>query len=75
MNTITVYTKPGCVQCEATMRALGKLGVDYSTVDISVDDQARDYVMSLGHLQAPVVVTATESWSGYRPDRLRGLAA
>lgn len=75
MTAITVYTKPACVQCDATTRALSKLGIEFTTVDISIDEQARDYVMSLGHLQAPVVVTATDSWSGFRPDRISRLAA
>ncbi|MBD7919913.1 glutaredoxin-like protein NrdH [Cellulomonas sp. Sa3CUA2] len=72
--TITVYSKPACVQCTATYRALDKLGHDYTVVDISQDADARDYVMSLGHLQAPVVVVGGENWSGYRPDRIKALA-
>ncbi|QCB94724.1 glutaredoxin-like protein NrdH [Cellulomonas shaoxiangyii] len=72
--TITVYSKPACVQCTATYRALDKLGHDYTVVDISEDADARDYVMSLGHLQAPVVVAGGEHWSGYRPDRISALA-
>lgn len=52
---ITVYTKPACVQCRATFKTLDSLGIGYRKVDISIDDEARDYVMSLGHLQAPVV--------------------
>ncbi|MBO3090110.1 glutaredoxin-like protein NrdH [Cellulomonas dongxiuzhuiae] len=72
--TITVYSKPACVQCTATYRALDKLGHDYTVVDISQDADARDYVMSLGHLQAPVVVVGAENWSGYRPDRIKALA-
>ena len=75
MTTVTVYTKPACVQCDATTRALKKLGIEFATVDLSLYDQARDYVMSLGHLQAPVVVTPTDSWSGFRPDRISRLAA
>ena len=31
--TITVYTKPNCVQCKATFRALDKAGIDYTAVD------------------------------------------
>jgi len=31
--------------------------------------------MSLGYLQAPVVVTPDAHWSGFRPDRLNALAA
>ncbi|ADG73361.1 glutaredoxin-like protein NrdH [Cellulomonas flavigena DSM 20109] len=72
--TITVYSKPACVQCTATYRALDKLGHEYTVVDISEDADARDYVMSLGHLQAPVVVVGGEHWSGYRPDRIKALA-
>jgi glutaredoxin-like protein NrdH len=72
--TITVYSKPACVQCTATYRALDKLGHEYTVVDISEDADARDYVMSLGHLQAPVVVAGGENWSGYRPDRIKALA-
>ena len=74
--TITVYTKPACVQCTATFRALDNAGVDYTKVDISEDADARDYVMSLGYLQAPVIVVdAHTHFSGYRPDRLGALAA
>jgi glutaredoxin-like protein NrdH len=73
--TITVYSKPSCVQCNATYRALDKLGFEYEVIDISQDADARDYVMSLGHLQAPVVVAGGEHWSGYRPDQISALAA
>lgn len=72
--SITVYTKPSCVQCNATYRALDKLGFEYEVVDISQDADARDYVMSLGHLQAPVVVAGGQHWSGYRPDQIKALA-
>ncbi len=71
--TITVYSKPACVQCNATYRALDKLGAQYTVVDISEDADARDYVMSLGHLQAPVVIVDGDHWSGYRPDRIKAL--
>lgn len=74
-TTITVYTKLACVQCHATYKALDKQGLTYQVVDISTDDTARDYVMSLGYLQAPVVVAGSEHWSGFRPDRVKALAA
>lgn len=76
MSTLTVYTKPGCVQCNAVLRALDKLGIAYHRVDISVDRDAREYVMALGYLQAPVVYAGPDDHhSGFRPDRLRELAA
>ena len=71
--TVTVYTKPACVQCNATYKALDKNGIAYEVADITESDQAREYVMSLGYLQAPVVVTETDHWSGFRPDRIKAL--
>ena len=70
---ITVYTKPACVQCNATYKALDKQGVAYDIVDITENPEARDYVMALGYLQAPVVVAGDEHWSGFRPDRIKAL--
>ena len=73
--TITVYTKPACVQCNATYKALDKQGLAYEVVDITEVAEARDYVMALGYLQAPVVVAGAEHWSGFRPDRIRAIVA
>ena len=72
-GTITVYTKPACVQCNATYKALDKAGIAYEKVDISIDDEAREYVLGLGYLQAPVVVAGDEHWSGFRPDRIKAI--
>ncbi|MFD3703958.1 MULTISPECIES: glutaredoxin-like protein NrdH [Nocardia] len=72
--TVTVYTKPACVQCNATYKALDKVGVDYDVIDISENDEARDFVMALGYLQAPIVVAGDDHWSGFRPDRIKALA-
>ncbi len=73
---VTIYTKPGCVQCNATYRALDKAGITYTVVDISTDTAARDTVIALGYLQAPVIVTDTgDHWAGFRPDRITALAA
>lgn len=78
MTSITVYGKPACVQCNATYKRLDKHGLPYEVVDVSVDDQAREYVMSLGYLGAPVVVVdhdgEPEHWSGFSDRRIDALA-
>jgi glutaredoxin-like protein NrdH len=75
MQQIIVYTKPVCVQCNAVFRALDKAGIEYRKVDISTDPEARNYVMSLGYLQAPVVFAAPDNhFSGFRPDRIKQLS-
>lgn len=72
---IQVYSKSGCVQCNATYRALEDKGVVYDVVDMSEDAQALQKVKDLGYSQAPVVITAEgEHWSGFRPDKIDSLA-
>lgn len=70
-----VYTKPSCVQCNATYRALDAKGVEYEIHDLSEDPKALEQVKALGYLQAPVVVTDEGHWSGFRPDKIDELAA
>lgn len=71
--TVTVYTKPACVQCNATYRALDRKGITYRSVDISQDPEALEQVRALGYMQAPVVVTEQDHWSGFRPDKIDSL--
>ncbi|MBD2761294.1 glutaredoxin-like protein NrdH [Kocuria sp. cx-455] len=72
--SVTVYSKPSCVQCNATYRALTKKGIDYTVVDVTEDQDAYQHVVSLGYQQVPVVETAQDHWSGYRPDKINSLA-
>ena len=74
-SSITVYSKPNCVQCDATYRALAKHGLDYEVVDISQDPEALQTVKAFGYQQAPVVFAQGDHWSGFRPDKIKALAA
>lgn len=71
--TITLYTKPSCVQCDATKKHLSNLGLSYQIVDLLEDESALATVKGLGYLAAPVVVVEDEHWSGYRPDKIEEL--
>lgn len=73
--TVTVYSKPACVQCTATYRALDAQGIDYEIFDVSADDKALATVKELGYMQAPVVVAGEDHWSGFRPDKISEIAA
>ena len=73
VNRVVLYTRPGCGPCRATSAALTKHGVDFDVVDLSVDDAAREHIVSLGYQQAPVVVVGDEHWSGFRPERIKVL--
>jgi glutaredoxin-like protein NrdH len=73
--TITVYTKPGCVQCTATLRALTQAGIRYTLVDVSHDLNAHETVRGLGYSAVPVVIVDRDThWAGFRPDRIQALA-
>ena len=53
--SITVYSKPACVQCTATTRALQARGIEFAVVDLTQDEDAYAHVSGLGYRQAPVV--------------------
>ena len=74
-STITVYSKPNCVQCNATYRALDKQGLPYEVVDLTQDAEAMESVKALGYQQAPVVFADGDHWAGFRPDKIKALAA
>jgi glutaredoxin-like protein NrdH len=71
--SVTVYSKPSCVQCNATYRALERKGVDYRVVDLSQDQEAFEMVRGLGYMQVPVVVAGDRHWAGFRPDMISAL--
>lgn len=73
-SRITVFSKPNCVQCDATYRALNKHGLEYEVVDITQDEEALQAVKAMGYQQAPVVFADGDHWSGFRPDKIKALA-
>lgn len=70
--TVTVYTKDECVQCVRTTKLLEARGVSFEPKNIA-DPAYLAEAKNLGYLQAPVVVTDEESWSGFRPDKIEEL--
>ncbi|PFG21305.1 glutaredoxin-like protein NrdH [Serinibacter salmoneus] len=73
--SITVFSKPNCVQCNATYRALDKQGLEYEVVDLTLDAEALNTVKALGYQQAPVVFAGGDHWAGFRPDKIKALVA
>ena len=75
MKKVTVYTKPACVQCDMTKKMIDKNNIEYSTVDITEDISAFEMIKSMGFMSAPVVITDTDSWAGFQPDKITNIAA
>lgn len=73
--SITVYTKTRCPQCEATKRQLTKQGLNFNQVDLSDCQELIDQFIAQGFKQTPIVVTDEATWTGYRPDLIKKIAA
>lgn len=79
MAEITLLSKPACVQCNATTRALDKQGSEYTKIDMSADLDAYNLATSRGHVQAPVVLIyedgeIVDEWSGFDADKINKYA-
>ena len=73
MAQIIIYSKPNCVQCNATYQALDRKSIPYQIIDLTLDIQAFELVKRLGYQQVPVVIVGDQHWSGFRPDMINGL--
>lgn len=71
----TVYTTPGCSQCRMTYKALENAGIEYEVIDLSQDIEKLEELREQGFMQAPIVMAGTETWSGFRPDKISALVA
>ncbi|WP_405476494.1 glutaredoxin family protein [Paenarthrobacter ilicis] len=74
LTDYTVYTKPGCPNCDRTMEYFDSRGITYTAVDITEVQAALEYITAeLGYSQAPVIVSNSDDqdhWSGLRRDKL-----
>lgn len=71
----TVYTKPTCVQCDATKRRITQFGGTYDEIDLTAPEniEALEEFKASGALQAPVVVGPDGlQWAGFRQDLIKG---
>ena len=60
MPNVTVYTLPSCSQCDMTKRMLERNKIEYSTIDLSTNQDAVDMVKNLGYSSAPVVMVGRD---------------
>lgn len=75
MSSITVYSAPGCTQCNATKKHLKRRGLEYNEIDISENPESKKYVEDKGFVQVPVVDMGNgDMFSGFRPDRIDSYA-
>lgn len=75
---IDVYSRPNCMPCKMTKRALDQAGAAYAEHDVSVDADAAQRVRDLGYSAVPVVTVTlpdgVDHWHGYHKDKLAAAA-
>lgn len=71
---LTVYSKTDCMQCNFTKKWLNEHGIEYDEVNVEEDEEALNYIKyDLGYRAVPVIVSSTEHWYGFQPDKLAKL--
>jgi glutaredoxin-like protein NrdH len=69
---VTVWSKPSCVQCNATKNWLSKNNIDYIEKDLLADPNTLEAFRELGISSAPVVeFEGVKTFGGFQPDRLQ----
>lgn len=71
--SVTVYTKPDCVQCKYTKVFLDRNMVSYNEIDVEQNPTSAEQLRLKGIRALPYVVTDHEAWQGFKLDKLRGL--
>lgn len=67
---ITVYTKTDCQFCDMAKALLESRGVEYKTVNVSEQSEARDFLIENGHRSVPQIFRGTT----HIPGGYQGLA-
>lgn len=76
--TITVYSKPGCVQCMFTKKLLNEKGLEYTELDVTADGTARKMLEDSGKTMLPMVDVfhngrLIDRWHGFKDDKIKDL--
>lgn len=73
MLKVTVFTKPNCPGCKATVKKLAQLNIEHASM--ALDDESIERFRSEGLASAPVVEVdlgegAQWRWAGYSPTQI-----
>ncbi|MFC8182440.1 glutaredoxin domain-containing protein [Rhodococcus sp. NPDC057297] len=76
---VTVYSKPRCMPCAGTKRALTRNHIPFEEIDVTKTPDAADPILELGYRGVPVVIVeglpdGTDHWGDYRPEKIEALA-
>lgn len=74
--SVTVWSKPACVQCKAVYRAFDKAGVAYEVKNLPDFPDQLEAFKAQGHMGAPVVeAVGHDAFAGFVPDAVAAIVA
>lgn len=65
---VTVYGKPGCVQCNAMKKHLETKNIPFEYKDVTKDELAFKWVDEMGYQAVPVTRIGFKHFYGFDPD-------
>ncbi|WP_268988732.1 glutaredoxin domain-containing protein [Corynebacterium glutamicum] len=72
-----MYSRPGCMKCRATCKALTKMGVEVMSPQIDEHPEKVELMRSEGWLELPLVEVSTPDgvvrWAGMATENLNAL--
>lgn len=71
--TVTVWTTKNCVQCKQTKREFDKAGIEYDEQSLEDNPDKLEEFKEQGFMSAPIVVSGSRVWSGFRFEQINGL--
>ncbi|MDR0788975.1 MAG: NrdH-redoxin [Bifidobacteriaceae bacterium] len=71
---VNLYSIPMCPQCDATKKEFKKNGISYNEISLQDVPEKIDEFADAGFMSAPIVVTDDQTWAGFRPDLIQGIA-
>lgn len=71
---VTVWTTQSCVQCEQTKKQMTKLGIRYDEMALENHPERLEDFKAKGFLAAPIIQAGDSTWTGFRLDKIKGLA-
>ena len=70
---ITLWRKPGCVQCDMTEKEFDKRGIIYQVKRLDKSPKAVERFIEMGLMAAPIIETDLKRWGGFRLDKIKSL--
>lgn len=70
---VKIYSKNGCAQCRMTKKVMQAIGVDYQEINVDNHPEYVDGLKKRGFKAMPIIDTGKEVWTGFKPDKIKGL--